>query len=168
MPQPCARRFALAAAAVGVVLLALAPAGPTMADPAATRRPAPVAYVANLVSGTVSRIRLGADRAEPPVQLGRRSGPWAIAVAPGGRTIWVADFANGTVTPVSTRTGRAGRPVHVPAQPTELAVAPDGKTVWVASQINGNNQKPAGSRRSARPPAGPASPSGSALTPAPS
>ena len=97
--------------------------------------------MANVVSGTVSRIRLGAGRAEPPVQLGRRSGPWAMAVAPGGRTIWVADIGNGTVTPVSTRTGRAGRPVHVPAQPVELAIAPDGKTIWVASQIDGDNQR---------------------------
>jgi len=142
VPQPRARRLALAAAAAGGALVVLAPAGPVVAGPPAARRPAPVAYVANAISGTVSRIRLGTGRAEPPVQLGRRSGPWAIGVAPGGRTIWVANFANGTVTPVSTRTGRAGRPAHVPAQPIELAVAPDGKTVWVASQINGNNQKP--------------------------
>ncbi|HEY3904974.1 MAG TPA: YncE family protein [Streptosporangiaceae bacterium] len=142
MPQRSARRFALAAAAAGGAVVVLAPAAPAMGGPAAARRPAPVAYVANLVSGTVSRIRLGAARAEPPVRLGRRSGPFDIAAAPGGRTIWVADIGNGTVTPVSTRTGRAGRPVHVPAQPDELAVAPDGKTVWVASQIDGNNQTP--------------------------
>jgi DNA-binding beta-propeller fold protein YncE len=142
VPQRSARRFALAAAAAGGAVVVLAPAAPAMGGPAAARRPAPVAYVANLVSGTVSRIRLGAARAEPPVRLGRRSGPFDIAAAPGGRTIWVADIGNGTVTPVSTRTGRAGRPVHVPAQPDELAVAPDGKTVWVASQIDGNNQTP--------------------------
>ncbi len=139
MPPPFARRLALTAAAVGVAAVVLAPAGPTMA---VVRRPGPVAYVANLVSGTVSRIRLGAGRAEPTVRLGRRSGPLDMAVAPGGRTIWVADLGNATVAPISTRTGRAGRPVHVPAFPDDLAVAPDGKTVWVASEIDGNDQKP--------------------------
>ena len=119
------------------------------------RRPAPVAYVANVESGTISRIRLATGRAERPVSLGRRSGPWAIAVAPGGRTIWVANIESGTVTPVSTRTGRAGRPVQVPAQPDELVVAPDGKTVWVASRISITARSWAGSRRSARSPGGP-------------
>jgi DNA-binding beta-propeller fold protein YncE len=115
-------------------------AAPAAASAVTGRQPAPVAYVASVVSGTISRIRLAAGRAERPVSLGRRSGPWAIAVAPGGRTIWVANIENGTVTSVSTRTGRAGRPVKVPAQPSELAVAPDGKTVWVVSQIDGTNQ----------------------------
>jgi DNA-binding beta-propeller fold protein YncE len=168
MPRPLVRRFTVLAAAtrrlitarsaaaacgLAVLLPALAPAatpavtaaapGVKAAAPAVTaRRTAPVAYVANVVSGTISRIRLASGRAEPPVRLGRRSGPWAIAVAPGGRTIWVANAGNGTVTPISTRTGRAGRPAKVPAQPTELAVAPNGKTVWVVSQINGTNQTP--------------------------
>ena len=159
-PRLITARSAAAACGLAVLLPALAPAATpaettatpaeTAATPGATaeasvvtgRRPAPVAYVANVVSGTISRIRLASGRAEPPVRLGRRSGPWAIAVAPGGRTIWVANAGNRTVTPISTRTGRAGRPVKVPAEPTELAVAPDGQTVWVVSQINGTNQTP--------------------------
>jgi len=158
MPRPLARRFtvpvsaarhlitarnAAAAGGLAVLLPALAPAATSAVISAVTaRRPAPVAYVANVVSGTISRIRLDSGRAERQVWLGSRSGPWAIAVAPGGRTIWVANVGNGTVTPVSTRTGRAGRPVKVPAEPTELAVAPDGRTVWVVSQIDGTNQTP--------------------------
>ena len=137
MPRTPVRRFAPAAVAVACVLTLAAPA---TASPVTARRPAPVAYVANAVSGTISRIRLATGRAEPPVRLGRRSGPWAIAVAPGGRTIWVAGIGSGTVTPVSTRTGRAGRPIKVPRLPEELAVAPDGRTVWVVSQIDGTNQ----------------------------
>lgn len=158
-------RSAAAACVLAALLPALAPAAAT-ASPAATvgqaatasqatmvgqpttaglvtaRRRAPTAYVANLLSGTISRIALAGGRAERPVSLGRRSGPWAIAVAPGGRTLWVASAGNGTVTPVSTRTGRAGRAIRVPRLPEELAVAPDGKTVWVVSQLSGNNQTP--------------------------
>jgi DNA-binding beta-propeller fold protein YncE len=154
MPRPAARPFtvpvtatrrlitARSAAAAGGLAVLLPALAPAVTSAVTARRPGPVAYVANAVSGTISRIRLDSERAERPVRLGRRSGPWAIAVAPGGRTIWVASVGNGTVTPVSTRTGRAGRPVKVPAEPTELAVAPDGKTVWVVSQIDGTNQTP--------------------------
>ncbi len=133
-------RSAAAGCALAALLTAPAWAASAVAVPVAARRPVPVAYVANAESGTISRIGLATGRAERPVSLGRHSGPWAIAVAPGGRTIWVANIESGTVTPVSTRTGRAGRPVKVPAQPSELAVAPDGKTVWVVSQIDGTNQ----------------------------
>lgn len=137
MPRTPVRRFAPPVAAAACVLALAAPA---TASPVTARRPAPVAYVANAISGTISRIRLATGRTERPVRLGHHSGPWAIAVAPGGRTIWVASIGNGTVTPVSTRTGRAGRPIKVPRLPEELAVAPDGRTVWVVSQIDGTNQ----------------------------
>jgi DNA-binding beta-propeller fold protein YncE len=36
--------------------------------------------------------------------------------------------------PVSTASGKAGRPVKVAKRPIALAVSPDGKTVYVASQ----------------------------------
>ncbi len=135
-------RSAAAGCVLASLLAALAPAAPGRG--VGGRRPpgpAPVAYVANLLSGTVSRITPGYGPAPSgPVRLGRRSGPWAIAVAPDGRTICVASIGRGTVTPVSTRTGRPGQPDQGPAAARGLAVAPDGKTVWVVSQIDGNNQ----------------------------
>lgn len=139
MPRPPVRRFALPAVAAATVLALAAPA---TAAPATSRRPAPVAYVANFISGTISRIALATGRARPPVRLGAKSGPWDIAVAPGGQTIWVASTGNGTVTPVSTRTGRPGRSIKVPRLPRNLAIAPDGKTLWVASEISGTDQDP--------------------------
>jgi DNA-binding beta-propeller fold protein YncE len=60
---------------VGVLALAGAVSGPALAGAVARRSAAPVLYVANFQSGTVSRIDTATGRAERPVRLGRRSGP---------------------------------------------------------------------------------------------
>jgi YVTN family beta-propeller protein len=100
------------------------------------------AYIANLGSGTVTRIDTATNRLEAPVRLGPRSGPIAVAVTPDGKTAYVASIESSTVTPVSTSTGRPGRPIRVPRAPDHLAVTPDGKTLYVASQVNGNADEP--------------------------
>ena len=50
---------------------------------------------------------------------------------------WVANYASGTVTPVSLHTRKAGPPVRVGAEPRALAVTPDGRTVYVANSGSG-------------------------------
>ena len=130
MSRPSARRFTLpavvatsrprvlitarSAAAAGCVLAALLPAltpAPAQAAPATAsavtgRPPLPVAYVANALSGTISRIRLAAGRAERPVRLGKRSGrvawsvrttsaPAAMGLTPDGRRLYVLVDAPG-------------------------------------------------------------------------
>ena len=50
---------------------------------------------------------------------------------------WVANYASGTVTPVSLHTRKAGQPVRVGAEPRALAVTPDGRTVYVANSGSG-------------------------------
>jgi YVTN family beta-propeller protein len=151
LPFRVRRRAAIVAGCVAVALTpALAADGSGAAGvtawsaagrPAAGARPALV-YVANLISGTVSRINTGTRQPLAPVGLGRRSGPWALAATPDGKTVYVADYGTSTITPVSTRSGRPGTPIKVPRDPDELAMAPDGKTLWVASEINDNDQAP--------------------------
>jgi DNA-binding beta-propeller fold protein YncE len=59
-----------------------------------------------------------------------------IALSPGGQTLYVSDLDNAIV-PVSTATGRAGRPIPLPAgtgpdvTPDYLAMAPGGGTIYV-------------------------------------
>jgi hypothetical protein len=63
-------------------------------------------------------------------------GAGAIALSPGGQTLYVSDDRNAIV-PVATATGQAGRPIPLPpdtdpdATPDYLAVAPDGGTIYV-------------------------------------
>lgn len=69
--------------------------------------------------------------------------PARPALAPSSRnaartpTAWVANFASGTVTPVSLRSRKAGPPVRVGAEPRALAVNKAGHTVYVANSGSG-------------------------------
>jgi DNA-binding beta-propeller fold protein YncE len=69
----------------------------------------------------------------PPIAVGR--GPDALAVTPNGKTAVVANFGDGTVTPVSLATLTAGRPIPVGAGPTAIVISPvsraGGAAVWV-------------------------------------
>jgi YVTN family beta-propeller protein len=112
------------------------------ASPLHSRRKPAILYVANLESGSVSRINTATNRAERPVTLGRKSVPFAIVTAPNGRTVYVANYGTSTVTPISTRTGRRGKAIKVPRGPDYLAITPNGKTLYVASEINSNDQEP--------------------------
>jgi YVTN family beta-propeller protein len=47
-----------------------------------------------------------------------------IAITPGGRTGYVADFASNAVTPIRTATNTAGKAVKVGSGPVALAIAP--------------------------------------------
>jgi DNA-binding beta-propeller fold protein YncE len=107
------------AGVVGFVVLAT---GTALAGTGARRPAAPVLYVANFQSGTVSRIDTAAGRAERPVVLGRRSGPSALVTVRSRRILYVAEFGSGMVTPVRTATRRAGRPIPVGAGPLALTL----------------------------------------------
>ena len=64
------------------------------------------------------------------------AGAGGLAITPDGRTVWVSSAENGTVTPISARTGKAGKPISVGAFPTSLAVTPNGTTLWVANSLD--------------------------------
>ncbi len=65
--------------------------------------------------------------------------PTAVAVSASGRTAFVVNSISGTVTPVSTATGRAGRviPIGVYSYPTAITLVPSGTTAVVVSPYAG-------------------------------
>jgi YVTN family beta-propeller protein len=79
-----------------------------------------------------------------PVRL---SGPpGAIAIAPDGKTAYVAIYSSGTVTPIDLATNKAGKPIKVSGkpkammffgQPMAIAITPDGTTAYVANGATG-------------------------------
>jgi YVTN family beta-propeller protein len=63
--------------------------------------------------------------------------PAALAVTPDGRTLYVANHGDNTVTPVDVATGTPGTPIPVGQDPDALAVTPDGSTLFVANDGSG-------------------------------
>jgi hyaluronoglucosaminidase len=61
------------------------------------------------------------------------SNPAAIAITPDGATAYVANYVDGTITPVGLAAGTPKTPIKVPQAPTSIAITPDGKTAYVAS-----------------------------------
>ncbi len=102
----------------------------TQAAPAGKRSAAtaPVAYVANGGSGTVTPITT-VHTAGKPIKVGKD--PVGLAVTPNGKTLYVANLESNTVTPIRTATNTAGRPIKVGLSPRMIAITPDGKTAYV-------------------------------------
>jgi YVTN family beta-propeller protein len=59
--------------------------------------------------------------------------PWAIAITPNGKTVYITNYGTGTVVPINTATNKTGKPIKVGAEPTFIAVAPNGKTIYAVS-----------------------------------
>ena len=57
----------------------------------------------------------------------------AIAITPDGKTIYVANWRVDTVTPITTATNTAGKPIKVGKAPVGIAITPDGQTAYVAN-----------------------------------
>jgi DNA-binding beta-propeller fold protein YncE len=85
-------------------------------------------------------IDLATNRLGKPVKLSGE--PGAIAIAPDGKTAYVAIYSSGTVTPIDLMTNTAGKPIKISGkpkamefygQPMAIAITPDGKTAYVAN-----------------------------------
>ena len=64
--------------------------------------------------------------------------PMAVAHLPHGPfTVYVLNQGSGTVTPISTATNKAGKPIKVSHSPCSIAIAPDGREVYVTNQMAG-------------------------------
>jgi DNA-binding beta-propeller fold protein YncE len=124
--------------ATGKVVRRIVPHGTLFAlDPIAIAPGGHTAYVVSdnvltpidLPSGSVkSSITLG----PPTAQLADASGyPSSIAIAPDGRTAYVAIPAFGTIVPVHLDSLTVGTPISVGGYPSEIAIAPNGKTAYV-------------------------------------
>lgn len=105
--------------------------------PTAAAEAAPKLYVGNaLGGGSVSVLDSASGAPLATIPTGGR--PYALAVAPDGETLYVADYGNGTsngsVIPVDTATNTVGTAVSVGVQTFGIAVTPDSSKVWVASR----------------------------------
>jgi YVTN family beta-propeller protein len=106
------------------------------ASPAAA---APVAYVANFLSGTVSVI----DTATNTVVTGTRpdsaviGGPTAVAVTPDGKHAYVA-ISNANSVVIDTATNKVVATIPVGNGCYGVAITPDGKHAYVANLFSNN------------------------------
>lgn len=89
----------------------------------------------NIEHASVVAIKTSSGTANKGLSVGplESAGAGGIAITPNGRTVWVSSSENGTITPISTTSGKVGKPISVGAYPTSLAVTPDGTTLWVAN-----------------------------------
>jgi DNA-binding beta-propeller fold protein YncE len=111
---------------------------------------ASVAVVAAVLTSAAITVMAVTPAVSGPSMIGVRDGADALAVAPDGRTLFVADggddtgamqIVGHTITPVATATGRPGRPIPVGSFPDALAVTPDGRILFAASET-GNTVTP--------------------------
>jgi hyaluronoglucosaminidase len=113
--------------------------------------------------------------AGPPV-IHAGNGPAALAVAPDGSILYVADSDRDglrrrddhTVMPVNVATGRPGPPIRVSGEPQAIVITPDGRTMYVASYdgtITPVSTATGKAGKPIRPGAGPYGPNGIAVTP---
>jgi YVTN family beta-propeller protein len=101
------------------------------------------AYVAIYSSGAVTPIDLATNTAGKPIKVSGRpkammlfGQPMAIAIAPDGKTAYVANGASGTVTPIDLATDTPGKPISISGKPgaDAIAITPDGTAAYVANQ----------------------------------
>src|ERR1022692_2530350 len=117
-------------------------AGAAAGSAASHGRPARpvIAYVLN--ANSVTPIRTTTGKAGEPIKITVPGPPEilrAIAITPDGKTVYVANHGfdtapADTVIPISTATGKAGKPITVGASPDAIAITPDGRTAYVVSE----------------------------------
>jgi YVTN family beta-propeller protein len=141
-PRRLARVLAPAAAAAAVALIAVFAVILPSARPVPLGASGPIAYVVGFTTprtgpgasqGWITPVDTGTGVAGKPIGIGPE--PIAIAVAPGGRTIYVLHQVPGELIPVSTATGKAGRPIGGSwTDQGVMAMAPNGRTIYVLSR----------------------------------
>jgi YVTN family beta-propeller protein len=67
-----------------------------------------------------------------PIAVGKL--PVDLAVAPDGKTAYVVNLGEGTVTAIDTQTNQAVGSIPVGANPAGIAITPDGRTAYVTGQ----------------------------------
>lgn len=93
------------------------------------------AYATNIGSGTTTAVDLQAGRKLADIATG--AGSEALALAPGGRELWVAARAAGVVAVVDTSALEVVARIPLEGIPIRLAFAPDGRTAFVTCAGSG-------------------------------
>jgi hypothetical protein len=119
---------AATAAVAAVAVVGLVPALTTHSNVAALTRA--TAYVAD-GANRVQPLNLATDTVSQPTRVANMPLPTPMATAPNGRTVYVVS-ATGLVTPISTATSKAGRPINLHSGPlTGITIGPSGKVAYV-------------------------------------
>ncbi len=65
--------------------------------------------------------------------------PWLSAITPDGKTVWVVEYGNSALVPISVSTGALGTAVPITGAdaPYDLAITPDGSKAYVANYSGG-------------------------------
>jgi predicted alpha-1,2-mannosidase len=92
-----------------------------------------VLYVADMFSNDVMAIDTKTGAASTPIAVGVF--PRAIAIS--GERVYVANWADSTVSVIDSRKHTVVQTLHTGDQPAALAASPDGKTIYVA--LSGDN-----------------------------
>jgi YVTN family beta-propeller protein len=102
----------------------------TLATLLAVAHAAPLAFVPNEKSGTVSVVDTATDTVLRSLAAGKR--PRGIAAAPGGSRLFVTDAASSMLLMLDSEGGTAPAPLALGKSPEGVSVSPDGRYVAVA------------------------------------
>lgn len=93
------------------------------------------AFVANLGAHTVTPLDLVTNQAGAPIPVG--GDPDSIAISPDGRTAYVSNEIDGTISVIETATDRViGAPIAAGSNPAEMALTPSGSTLYVTDELS--------------------------------
>lgn len=93
------------------------------------------AFVANLGAHTVTPLDLATNQAGAPIPVG--GDPDSIAISPDGRTAYVSNEIDGTVSVIETATDRVvGAPIAAGSNPAAVALTPDGGKLYVTDELS--------------------------------
>ncbi|MCI0492801.1 MAG: beta-propeller fold lactonase family protein [Planctomycetes bacterium] len=111
---------------VGPVDEARIPAGLALSDDGKTL------FVACCWGDSLSVLLTDGSGPAKHIALGERSYPYAVILAPGGKTAYVSLWAQSAVAEVDLATGTTIRKLATDSHPTEMLFSPDGKLLYVA------------------------------------
>jgi YVTN family beta-propeller protein len=94
------------------------------------------AFVANIVSGTITALDLKEGKKLADIQTG--AGSEGIAITPDGRQVWVTNRAADTVSVVDAATLKVTKTFEAPSFPIRAEVTPDGQRVLVSLAKTGD------------------------------
>jgi YVTN family beta-propeller protein len=88
-------------------------------------------------SGHVSVINTATNTVTSTISLS--GDPWVAAITPNGRTVYVLQYVNDTLTPISVSGGAVGSPITITgaSAPYDLAITPNGSMAYVANYGTG-------------------------------
>lgn len=88
-------------------------------------------YTGNYSDGTVSVIDTATNQVVgTPIPAGDPSGPYTMAIAPNGKTLYVGNGASEDLVLINTQTNQPSGSIFLGDSPEVIAISPDGKTAY--------------------------------------